>query len=373
MGATALVGRTLSLPSGRTKYERSAVMFWLGIVVSLCYVPGVTGAYIATQWPVLSVLLPFGLLRSGPFTVFHAAGLAFLAYAVARLPFSPTPYASVFGLWLIVIMGLSVWLGTVVMNTRGLYAGLAAGASISSLLAVLQYFGWDAVMTATDARFQASGLYVNSVQQGVVLALIIVALFSERMWLWAVPLVPGIFLAHSRGAWLALAVGALGCYVRRLWVFGIVAAMGAFYLLMPLSDSDALRMSIWHATWDNLTWFGWGPGVFYTLALPQNGTFSLYPEFVHNDALQLVFEYGLGAFLPFIIIGYALWRTDVKEWPVVLAFTAAGCYFMPLFLPITSFLALVAVGRILRVHGLAISYGSDRRQHVVPRNWVYYP
>ena len=340
-------------------------MFWLGAVVSLCYVPGVTGAYIATQWPVLAVLLPFGLLRSGPFTAFHAVGLAFLAYAAARLPFSPAPYASVFGLWLIAIMGLSVWFGTTMTNTRGLYAGLAAGASVSSLLAVLQYFGWNLVTAATPD----AGLYVNSVQQGAVLALITVALLSERMWLWALPLTPGIFLAHSRGAWIALAAGALACYVRRLWVFGIVAAAGAFYLLTPLSASDAERMFIWRTAWDGLKWLGWGPGVFYTIVLPHNGTLSLYPEYAHNDALQLVFEYGLGALLVLPIIGYALWRTDAKEWPVVVAFVAAGCYSMPLFTPITSFLALVAVGRVLRVHGLARGDGNNSRQYVVPWEW----
>jgi hypothetical protein len=346
-------------------------MFWLGVVVSLCYVPGVTGAYIATQWPVLAVLLSFGLLRSGPFTAFHAVGLAFVAYAAVRLPYSPTPYASVFGLWLIVIMGLSVWFGTVTTNMRGLYVGLAVGASVSSFLAVLQYFGWDTVAVATSSPAPA-GLYVNSVQQGTVLALIAVALLSERMWLWMLPLAPGIFLAHSRGAWVALAVGVLGCYVRRLWVLGAVAVAGAFYLLTPLSDSDTMRMLIWHTAWDNLKWLGWGPGVFYTIALPQNGAFSLYPEYAHNDVLQLAFEYGLGALLPFVIVGYALWRTDVREWPVVLAFVAAGCYSMPLFMPVASFLALVAVGRVLRVHGLARGYGSSSRQYVVSGEWNQY-
>ena len=212
-------------------------------------------------------------------------------------------------------------------------------------------------------------MYVNPVQQGTVLALIAIALLSERMWVWMLPLAPGIFLAHSRGAWIALAVGTLGCYVRRLWVFGIVAVAGASYLLTPLSDGDALRMLIWRTAWSNLKWLGWGPGVFYTIALPQNGVFSLYPEYAHNDALQLAFEYGLGALLVLPIAGYALWRTDTKEWPIVLAFVAAGCYSMPLFMPITAFLALVAVGRVLRVHGLARDYGGGSRQYVVPWEW----
>jgi len=348
-------------------------MFWLGAVVSLCYVPGVTGAYIATQWPVLAVLLSFGLLRSGLFTAFHAAGLAFVAYAAARLPFSPAPYASVFGLWLIVIMGLSVWFGTVATNMRGLYAGLAVGASVSSALAVLQYFGWDLVLTvASNDAGSMPGLYISSVQQGLILALIAVALVSERMWLWTIPIMPGVFMAHSRGAWIALAVGALACYVRRLWVLGAVGVAGAFYLFTPLLPSDALRMSIWNTAWANLKWLGWGPGVFYTIAMPQDGSYSFYPEYVHNDALQLAFEYGIGAALLLPVFGYALWRTDVKEWPIVLAFAVAGCYSMPLFMPVTSFLALAAVGRVLRVHGLARGYGGSGRQYGVSTDFGSY-
>ena len=347
-------------------------MFWLGAVVSLCYVPGVTGAYIATQWPVLAILLSFGLLRSGPFTVFHAAGLAFIAYAAIRLPFSPAPYASVFGLWLIVVMGLSVWFGTVATKMRGLYAGLALGASVSSLLAVLQYFDWNTVPTMTP---YPAGLYINSVQQGAVLALIVVALASERMWWWAIPLAPGIFLSHSRGAWVMLAVGLLGCCVRRLWAIGAIAAVGAFYLLSPAlssSSSDIQRMFIWRVAWDHLTWLGWGPGVFYTLA---HSTMALFRSTRSTPTMTLCSSHlntGLVPWSPLGIVGYALWRTDVKEWPIVLAFVTAGCYSMPLFIPITSFLALVAVGRVLRVHGLARSHGDNRRQHVISGEWNYY-
>lgn len=343
-------------------------MFWLGLTVSLCYLPGLTGAYIATQWPVMAVLLSFGLLRSGPFTIFHGIGLAFVTYAFLLWPLSPAPYASVFGLWLVVIMTLCVWFGTTVVNVRSLYAGLAAGAAASSIIAVFQHFGLNAIPSTVNAP---AGIYVNSVQQGAVLALITVALVSERMWFWALPLVPGIALAQSRGAWIALAVGLLACHVRRLWVFGAVAAAGVFYFLSPLSSSDAHRMLIWRTAWDNLTWFGWGPGVFYTIMIPMDGDTGraiTHPEYAHNDALQLVFEYGVGALLPFAVMAYALRRTDIKEWAVVVAFVVAGCYSMPLFMPVASFLALVAVGRILRDYGLARGHRNSCRQHVLPRN-----
>jgi hypothetical protein len=345
-------------------------MFWLGAIVALCYIPGITGAYIATQWPVLAVVLSFALLRRGPFTIFHAAGLAFIAYATARIPFSPAPYASVFGWWLVVIMGLSVWFGTVAENMSGLYAGLAFGASISSGIAILQHFGWQPIATMSSSP---PGLYINSVQQGAILALIVVALVSEQMWKWVPALAPGIILADSRGAWIALIVGLMACYIRRLWVFGAIGLAGvAFFYFKPLSPTDVERMFIWSTAWRNLIWLGWGPGVFYTIALFHNGAFSLYPEYAHNDALQLVFEYGVGAALPLAITAYALWRTDVKEWPIVVAFVTAGCYSMPLFMPVTSFLALAAVGRILRVHGLARGHGDSRRQYVVSGEWDYY-
>lgn len=341
-------------------------MFWLGAIVSLCYIPGITGAYIATQWPVLAVMLSFGLLRSGPVTVFHWLGLAFLAFATVHVFFTPMPYASVFGLWLIFIMGLSLWFGTTLssMNVRDLYVGLAIGGTVSSFLALLQFNGFELLPT-TSAVSGASGLYVNSVQQGTVLALIAVALVTERMWPLALPLLPGIVLSNSRGAWLALTVGLLGCRFGRLWVFGAVGAIGAFYLLTPLGASDQIRTLIWSYAWTNLVPLGWGPGVFYGVLFTGHDGVLFYPEHAHNDALQLLFEYGVGALLPFSIFVLALCRTSDREWPVVLAFVTAGCYSMPLWMPIASFLALVAVGRVLRTHALVRAGGYRRGWHVV--------
>lgn len=326
-------------------------MFWLGAIVSLCYVPGITGAYIATQWPVLAAILPLLLLRrEGPFTVFHALGVLFLAYATVHLWFTPTPQTSVFGLWMVIIMGLCLWFGTTLANVRGLYAGLAAGAAVSSAVAVAQFAGWGIVPRSSELP---AGIFVNSVQHGTVLAIIAVALVSERMWLWMLPLLPGIALSGSRGATFVLAIGLFGCCVRRVWVLGAaVAVVTAFYTLAPLGPSDLQRMQIWTAAWNNLTWLGWGPGVFFTLLLTAADGKLYYPEYAHNDALQLAFEYGAVAVLPFAIFAFALVCTGAREWPVVLAFVAAGCFSMPMYMPVASFLGFVVVGRVLREHAL---------------------
>lgn len=336
-------------------------MFWLGLTVSLCYVPGVTGAYIATQWPLLAVALSLGLLRRGPFTAFHLLGVFFVTYAAALAFWSLNPYGAVWGLWLAVIAAMSVWFGTTLESPRELYRGLAIGAAASSFVAVLQFFGVGLVPITSTLP---AGLYVNSVQQGTVLAIVIVALVTEGIWLWALPLVPGVYLAHSRGGTIVLLVGLLGHFVRSLWVVGGVAGLATlFYFAAPHASSDAQRTYIWRVAAGALTWFGWGPGSFYSMVLQDNGV-TFFPEYAHNDFLQLAFEYGVGAALPVAVIGYAAWRTDVREWPIVLAFCAAACFSMPLFMPIAAFLSLVAVGRILREHGLH-GWGGDLRGRAV--------
>jgi hypothetical protein len=331
-------------------------MFWLGLIVSLCYVPGVTGAYIATQWPVLSILLPFVLWRRGPFTWLHGLGLVFIAYAAVHLTFVPILYDGVWGVWLLCIMGLSFWLGSTSGDLRGLYRGLAIGGAVSSVIAVLQYFGVPTVLRISE---HPAGLYVNSVVQGMVLALIVVALVSERMWLWVPLLLPGLLLSNSRGAWLALAVGLLSVYVRRAWVFALLGVAGLVLAVrvQPMS-SDETRLLIWNGALGFLTPWGWGPGSFFSWLVPYRDTL-MTPEYAHNDAIQLIFEYGFAAVVPLGIFAFALTRTRSREWPVFVTFATLGCYSMPLWVPVASFVGCVVAGRI--VSGWAMD-GLERDQ-----------
>lgn len=329
--------------------------------MSLCYVPGLTGAFIATQWPVLSILLPMLLLCGNPMTVFHWTGLFFIVYATARLWSTPIFDDGVYGLWLIYIMGASFWFGSKLESLRGLYAGLAIGASVSSVVAVFQWYGVSVIPYISG---YPAGLYVNSVMQGIVLSLIAVALVSERMWLWVPMLAPGILLSGSRGAWIGLLAGLISAYVRSKWVLLAIGAVGFFFLTQPLSSSDAMRVSIWSAALQNLGWVGWGPGSFFSWVVPY-GNSTVFPEYAHNDALQLVFEYGVVAALPIGIFAFVLTRTSEREWPLLVAFVVMGCYSMPLWVPVASFLACAAAGRVVRGWALVRIDSGRRRQHVV--------
>ncbi len=318
-------------------------MFALGVIVSLCYVPGVTGAALSTQYAVLSMILPFTLWRQGSVTAFHWLGIALVTYAAISLVWSFDPSGGVHGLWMLCILALCFWLGSTLRSLRQVYAGLAIGGAVSSSIAVVQALGYPLLPIAHG---HPAGIYFSAITQGEILALLVVALFTERMFYWVLPLLPGIVLAQSRGAWLALGFGVLGLYVRKTWLLPIAAVMVGNSMWIG-GATDAERWRMWLAAYGDLSWFGNGVGSFASQMYWDQGK-VLYPEFVHNDALQLVYEYGIAAIIPAVIFAFVLFRTQAREWPVILAFTVMGLFSFPLYMPVTAFIGLLAAGRIVR-------------------------
>src|SRR5260221_7739561 len=109
-------------------------MFLLGLIVSVCYIPGVTGAMVPTQWAVLSAVLPLGLWYSGakgPEILFGTLALVFAALSIL---WAPNTYDAGYGLWLACIWAGCFWLGAIQTNFAGLYVGLACGLGVSSAL-----------------------------------------------------------------------------------------------------------------------------------------------------------------------------------------------------------------------------------------------
>lgn len=298
-----------------------------------------TGAAIPTQYAVLSAVLPFTLWRQGQLTVFHGLGIALVVYAAISLAWNTDIYGGVYGLWVLCILALCFWLGSTLHSLKDVYAGLAVGGIVSSAVAVAQAFGFQLLPGN-------GGLYLNSMAQGEILALLATALVTERMIWQAMLLAPGIALSHSRGAWLALGVGLLALHVRSKWLLAIVAAAGVAFWFAS-SPSDVLRLWVWTAAYNELSFFGNGVGSFAS-QLYSNGVTPVYPEYVHNDALQLVYEYGIAAAAPIFIFAFALSRTKEREWPVALSFVVMGFYSFPLFMAVTSFMGLLVAGRLVR-------------------------
>jgi len=207
----------------------------------------------------------------------------------------------------------------------------------SSALGIAQALGWHPVHELNQA-VQAGFLY-NSTTQGAFLGLCIVTLFVYRSY-WLIPaLVPGLYLAHSRGGFAAVAFGFLATYFRRpLWLLVLVLAFGVALSYNP-SPSDLQRMQIWYAAATHLTFWGNAWGSFWHLWI---GNPAWWPVYVHNDYLQTVFELGVWSVIPFSLVAYTAAQTSAAAWPILVTFLFIACFSMPLHMPVVAALGAVA-------------------------------
>lgn len=224
---------------------------------------------------------------------------------------------------------------------RDLYIAIALICAASSALAVAQSLGWHPVPQWND---KSSGLMFNSTQQGAVLALCVVALAANRLY-WFIPaLAPGLYLAHSRGAWAALGLGLLANWFRKpLYLAILVLALGLVYSY-HLSSSDLQRLVIWHAAWQYYTLWGNGFDTFQYLWIGQP---AWQPLYMHNDYLQAVFEFGVLAVIPFSVVAWALSHTSARDWPTFVTFAFLACFSMPMHMPLALILGLAALASTL--------------------------
>lgn len=222
---------------------------------------------------------------------------------------------------------------------RDFYIAFAIVCTLSSALAVAQaLFGWYPFRVWLD--YQAPGLFFNPVHAGLTLAIMIVALVANRLY-WFIPaLAPGLYLAHSRGAWAALGIGLLAARFRNpLWLLVLVLALGVAYSLYP-NSSDLQRLQIWRAAWINLTLWGHGPDSFLNMYIAGPAG-AVQPQFVHNDYLQTVFEYGVLALIPFTAIAYAAAHTSARDWPTLITFLFMATFSFPMHMPL-----ILAIGTV---------------------------
>lgn len=232
---------------------------------------------------------------------------------------------------------------------REFYIALAIVGTASTALALAQaIFGWYPFPVWQIG--QAPGLFFNPVHTGTVLTMTIMALVVNRLYWWIPGLLPGLWLAHSRGAWAALALGLLATRFRHpLWLLVLVLALGVLYSTNP-GVSDIQRMEIWHAAYTHLTFWGHGIGSFWYLFMGSSHGI-LHPEYAHNDYLQTVFELGIWSVIPFSILLWALSRSAARFWPVLVTFCFFACFTMPLHMPIPAVIgALALILTLLEAH-----------------------
>lgn len=318
-------------------------MIWLGLFLALASIPGYTSAAIPAGWAALSLTLPIVAWRPGPPSWAHVAMGLFLFYVFASIAWSLEPLDGVYRLWQLSLIGGAFWLGTV-QEPRPILIGLALGYMISTTLALGQYLGIDYVLRFDPYTYP--GLHFLGVFSGAIGAILLVALATERLWLLVVCCLPGIYLSDSRGAILAALVGLTAIVIRRVWIIPIVCVVVVVYVCLHSLQSDIERRLIWYASFILLKPFGWGAGAYTDLFVET--TRLVQAEHAHNDILQLLFEFGLGA-IPFLAIWLGLClQPQAKHWPVIAAFTVLSLFFFPLFTPLCAVVFALCAGASVR-------------------------
>lgn len=226
---------------------------------------------------------------------------------------------------------------------RAAYYVIQFVACLSVLVAICQWFGARPWPTYSDYN---TGLFYNPIAQGGFLGLAIVASAIVHRWEPVTVMILGLALNSNRGGWVIAAVGLLATRVRQPLVILAVVLAGAAFLTYHLSQSDAWRLAIWYAAWQHLTLLGNGWGSFENIWLIHDGLWY-HPEYAHNDYLQLVFELGVFAAIPFALIGWALFQAHDEAWPLLVAYCLLSAFTMPLHIPACAAIGALALTTIL--------------------------
>jgi hypothetical protein len=342
-------------------------MLLLGLAMSVLFVPGYTGASIQTSWVVLSLALPLALWRKVTLTPLHWAVFAWVGLALASLAWTTNVYDAVWGVWGIVLFALAFYLGSSLVSLRRLFFGLGIGASISACFALAQAYGLHWPLTS-NSNLNIAGLYFNAMYAGEIFAIVILGCVIYELY-WLVPLlVVALVLTGSHSGWIALAIGLALIKVRSFIFLGLSTLAVAVLFTYHFRPSDAERLQTWYAAYSYLSLFGHGPGSFLSVWWQSASGTLIFPEYVHNDFLQLIYEYGIFALVPFTLFGVLLASSRSPDWPILCAFLFMALVSFPLYTPILSFLSACAAGRLSRDWSLLRSRFAKRRLDLVLRS-----
>lgn len=341
----------------------------VAFIASIAFWPGIPGMALTPRFAFLSIAVPSSLYVLNPKPSLRCwPVLALLAYAGVSLYWTTSLWDGLFAFgWLLTLAGIG-WIGAAVRDLRPIYFGAALGVGVTSALIVLQLFGIDPVAQLTQVR---QGLMFNPNIVTETAVLVFIACVMTRQYWVSLLTLPSIFLTHSRGGLLALAVAALWWAWTRSPFKALVAALaiaaGALYLVSYNTGDPADfrggkvvnfqsvtdRINIWEDVVDQLTWRGTGIGSFRYEFPKANYKFNVMikgrTDHAHNDFLELASELGIaGSVLALIILAMAFRGTAEPEKLILVAFLTEALVQFPMWMPLTGALGALAIGRLMR-------------------------
>jgi hypothetical protein len=298
------------------------------------------------------------LLRRIQLGIGHYLGLAFLVYATLSMFWTENKVQGVWDLWILYILAGCFLLGAT-RDLKPLILGAAIGLGINDLVAIPQAFGWSGIFQTSISL--PAGLFVNRDIFGEAAVLVSIGLLTQRLYWPLLLTVPPIAFTGSRTALVACFVcGGLWLWEQFKWrgllvTIAAIPFLGIIVFYHGWDGSVSLRLAMWQDTVSGFTWFGRGPGSFFSLYpkfAAYTDTMALRPEDPHNDYLGFGFQYGLGTIPLFVLLATAA-ASHNKARYILIGFLTIAFFDFPWRMPIEGLLGMAALGSICRDWHLA--------------------
>ena len=354
---------------------------FFAFALTAAYWPGIAGVATTPRWIVGALLtIPFFFTPKTKLTEAHWAGLVLIAWLVLTIAWSESRLDSADAAIKLAIVATAFAFGSLLTNLRPVMIGAGLGLSLSSVITILQAFGWNGI----ESYGYPGGLFYNSDRLAGCAALVLVGCVSLRLW-WTLPLIlPSLALSESRASWIAAAVALallrLPQVSRRWYRVAVWLAAGACLVTMLLRAFDAStneRLALWHDTVNALTLYGHGLGSFRE-SFPSHAQWfdiaASRPDHPHNEFLSVAYDGGFGAVVLLGLLGVLVWRaSDHPSRAVLTCLGVLAMFAMPFHDPATVLLGSLCAGFLAghgdRVRGLAFDCGSPLCADVAARRY----
>lgn len=319
----------------------------LGFAVAVAYWPTFLQGAFTPRWIVIAVGLPL-VCSLDPRNVppgIRGVLLFLFGLAVISTTFSsPDPLTGYYELIFVFLLCVAFIAGAGMVSIDDVMTGLGAGLGVSSYIVLM-------ALNDNDGRGSEdlAALFFNKEVLAEFAALVFVwAVARPNYFVAATSIIPVLFCG-SRIAVLVAAIGILYAYrpASKWKMAGIItaialAAMLAVFAFGPGKMVSAEhRLTLWIAVTMAWTQFGHGLGWFLTY----------YPleQFAHSDAIQMVAELGIGAFVVLFIPYYAFRNGggNRAERATLFAACIQVCVSFPLHFPASGFVVAVVAGCVV--------------------------
>jgi len=336
--------------------------FAFGLLLTVAYWPGISGAATTPRWDVAALLTI--VLFAAPrirLTAAHCVGVALVGWLLLTLTWSEGRLDGVDAAFKLIIIAVAFAVGGLIEDVKSLFAGAAVGITVSSGIAIAQVYGWQGLPSYADLP---SGLFYNADRLASAAALVFVGAVALRLWRFIPGVLPALILPQSRGALLASAagVGVLcwnipGFRWRLLLVIPVAVAAYAF-VHRGVDTGITERLAIWRDTFDALNWMGHGLGAFWT-TFPSHAfhfgdaLLRSHPDHPHNEWLWLAYEGGVVAVALAAVFAGLLWRASIEPVRgVLVALFVLSLFAMPFHDPATAVIGSLVAGYLVGTRAL---------------------